>query len=483
MSQQPSTSSIQQDRTPLVDYQDESDNNSNIEGYEAEGTPMEEDREEQEVTNHGPNREIRSTSTVRSPGSLFSDYADPKAVMENIIHHYKVKLDRLLVQYNRALPSAGSEMLQSRQADIIKTQKTLFQFRAAYKQEYVDGQDQGNTTARSTDRMTAKDVPLFQVVGSIVKNNKKDVFESVDHFLLQFKKVIEANTGGKIDKHWSKWLPLAFPHEHDHWYEQKLAGRNYGWSKVCKIIKKRFQSSDLKMSKATEAYTMTMNKGETVADYGTRFLNVCRDGGLKDNEGLALRFLGSMDEHIQENVKIAWSGRYGTRMPRTVEEVLRVANAVSLNERSRRQDDNVGPSNQRRRHNNNGGSQGFQGSKKNWCPHHKKYVSHKPQECHLHIEKVNSSLSSVAENRFKRGECVHCGAKWTKEHRCEEYRNAQKKKREGKQNVSLNAISTPTPNNSDTANQSEQMEVSHPGDTVLEELLAEEYDELEAFAA
>ena len=75
-------------------------------------------------------------------------------------------------------------MFQSRQVDIIKTEKTLFQFRAAYKQEYENGQDQGNTMARFTDRMTAKDVPLFQVVGSVVKNNKKDVFKSVDHFLL-----------------------------------------------------------------------------------------------------------------------------------------------------------------------------------------------------------------------------------------------------------------------------------------------------------
>ena len=55
--------------------------------------------------------------------------------------------------------------------------------------------------ARSTDCMTAKDVPLFQVVGSFMKNNKEDVFESVDHFLLQLKKVVEANTGSKIDKH------------------------------------------------------------------------------------------------------------------------------------------------------------------------------------------------------------------------------------------------------------------------------------------
>ena len=151
MSQQPSTSKVQQDRTPLVNYQDEVDDDSNIQEYEelvrsseeeVEGTPIEEDMEKQEVNNNVSNIQEKYTSTVRSPGSLFSDYADPKAVMENIIHHYKVKLDRLLVQYNWALPSAGTEMLQSRQADIIKTQKTLFQFRAAYKQEHENGQDQ-----------------------------------------------------------------------------------------------------------------------------------------------------------------------------------------------------------------------------------------------------------------------------------------------------------------------------------------------------
>ena len=110
---------------------------------------------------------------------------------------------------------------------------------------------------------------------------------------------------------------------------------------------------------------MTMNKGETVTDYSTRFINVCHNGGLKDNEGLALWFLGSIDEHIQEYVKIAWSGRYGIRMPHMVEEVLRVVNAVLLNKRSRRYENNVGSSSQRRRHNNSGGSQDFQGSRKN----------------------------------------------------------------------------------------------------------------------
>ena len=55
---------------------------------------------------------------------------------------------------------------------------------------------------------------------------------------------------------------------------------------------------------------------------------------------------------------------------------------------------------------------------------------HKPKDCHLQIEKVNSSLSIVAETRFKRGECVHCGVKWNKDHRCQEYCEAQQKKRE-----------------------------------------------------
>ncbi|KAI9254432.1 hypothetical protein BDA99DRAFT_562542 [Phascolomyces articulosus] len=229
-------------------------------------------------------------SSAITPGSIFSEYANPKAMMENIIHHYKVKLERLIKQYNRVLSSASPEMLKERQQDIINTQKTLCAFHTSYYQEYSpESQTKSKAGNKNTDRMTAKDVPLFQVTGITIKDNNKEVFKSVDHFLRRFKKIVEANTSDKIDKQWSKWLPLAFPYDLDHWYDQKLAKNDkYSWSKVCKVMKKRFQSVDLCMEKATEAYTITMNKGETVADYGTHFLNTCRDGGVKDEPGLAL---------------------------------------------------------------------------------------------------------------------------------------------------------------------------------------------------
>ena len=99
---------------------------------------------------------------------------------------------------------------------------------------------------------------------------------------------------------------------------------------------------------------MTMNHRESIAEYGTHFQNVCREGGLKDDEGLALRFLGSLDEHIQENVKIAWNARNGQQLPSSVEEVLQVADAVTLKRKFRYSKEGASPSQRRK----NNGEQG-----------------------------------------------------------------------------------------------------------------------------
>ena len=60
-------------------------------------------------------------------GSMASDYADPKWALESIKKHYENKLRKLIIQYNQALPEAPMDILKARQADIIKTQKTLHQ--------------------------------------------------------------------------------------------------------------------------------------------------------------------------------------------------------------------------------------------------------------------------------------------------------------------------------------------------------------------
>ncbi|KAI9246297.1 hypothetical protein BDA99DRAFT_565625 [Phascolomyces articulosus] len=123
-----------QNRAPLVDYQDESDaaspQSQNYEEFHNSGDEdqiMEEaqsDAETASVSSHSQasnhtvdsKKSNQSWTTARSsaitPGSIFSEYANLKAMMENIIHHYKVELERLIKQYNCVLSSASPEILK-----------------------------------------------------------------------------------------------------------------------------------------------------------------------------------------------------------------------------------------------------------------------------------------------------------------------------------------------------------------------------------
>lgn len=219
---------------------------------------------------------------------------DPKKDAKEIVDHYQAKLNKLVSQYNMALKKDGStETLKKLQTDIAYTRKTLEQFKETYDKTYGSSTSSGNTTVSSntietktTDRMTAKDVPRFQLTTSSLKDPKHTVFESVEHFLSHFKKIVEVNTNSPINQQWAKWLPIAFPYHLDYWYESKLEGRNYSWRKVCKVVRKRFKATDTELAKATEVYTMTMKSGESISDYGDRFHNAAREGNLQNDQGL-----------------------------------------------------------------------------------------------------------------------------------------------------------------------------------------------------
>ncbi|KAI7861207.1 hypothetical protein K492DRAFT_202428 [Lichtheimia hyalospora FSU 10163] len=257
----------------------------------------------------------------------------------DIIAHYKAKLDKLVNQFKEVLDTATAEQLQGRQADIANTQKTLDSFRYTYEKEYGEKsepssskkpKESGNTTPKVVDKMSAKDVPLFQVTGFTITDSKKEIFPTASRYLDHFEKILNATTSG-CKKTWKKWLPLAVPHDLDHWFNRKVFHRKgITWTEARKVIQKRFTAIDQQMHKAREAYTMMQLPGESVADYGIRFMNTARDGGLKDNGNLALQFLTSLQARIQENVQVAWTGKRGTRQPKKVSDILRVANSVSV---------------------------------------------------------------------------------------------------------------------------------------------------------
>ncbi|CDH60655.1 predicted protein [Lichtheimia corymbifera JMRC:FSU:9682] len=192
-----------------------------------------------------------------------------KQELEKIIKHYKDKLDKLLCQFTEVLNTASTKQIQERQADIARTQKALDSFRYTYEREYGEKlkpakkekdadktKEGGNTTTKVNDRMSAKEVPLFQIAGFSVFDSSKEVYPTAEHFLNRFEKILNANTIG-CKKTWKRWLPLAVPHDLDHWFKEKVfARKGMTWDRACKVILKRFTAADQQMHKAKEAYTM-----------------------------------------------------------------------------------------------------------------------------------------------------------------------------------------------------------------------------------
>ncbi|CDS08349.1 hypothetical protein LRAMOSA02297 [Lichtheimia ramosa] len=122
-----------------------------------------------------------------------------KKGLKDIIKHYKTKLDKLVIQFGEVMHTASSEQIQARQADIANVQKTLDAFRYTYQQEYGEKpkpakkekvskktKDSGNITNKAQDKMSAKDVLLFQIAGFTIYDSSKEVFPTVDHYLNRF---------------------------------------------------------------------------------------------------------------------------------------------------------------------------------------------------------------------------------------------------------------------------------------------------------
>ena len=402
-----------------------------------------------------------------------------KKGLENIIERYKHKLDKLIIQFGEVMDTASTEQVQLRQAEIANVQKTLDAFRYTYQREYGEklkpaekekeskkAKDSGNTTDKVQDKMSAKEVPLFQIAGFTICDSSKEVYPTMDHYLNRFEKILNANTIG-CKQTWRRWLPLAVPHDLDHWFKHKVfARKDVNWDKACKIIRKRFTAIDQQMLKARETYTMMQLPGESVADYGTRFMNTARAGGLKDNQNLAISFMSSLQESIQDNVQVAWNGKRGTRKPKRVNEILKVANSLTAYKR-KRHDEEANSSN-----------------KKYWCPYHKKQVRHKPDDCTLAKPKEHKAKSK-SESLYDKGLCIYCGKKWDKDHRCEEYRIAKKQKREAKHDKKLNALAShsdqagksadtdPVATTTDTKESTDMDQDTHPAEDVGDEVLSD----------
>lgn len=138
--------------------------------------------------------------------------------------------------------------------------------------------------------LSVRDIPLFQLRHSHVWDEKKDVFETCEHFLRRFERILEADGVVDIDKEWERWLPLAMHDTHDAWYERDMAGKGYDWKTACNVLTHRFEPFAYRWSMAKETYQMQMQAHETFQGYLDRFLSTARKARVQDGQGLSFKF-------------------------------------------------------------------------------------------------------------------------------------------------------------------------------------------------
>ncbi|KAJ8652101.1 hypothetical protein O0I10_012291 [Lichtheimia ornata] len=84
--------------------------------------------------------------------------------------------------------------------------------------------------------------------------------------------------------------------------------------------------------KAMEVFKCAMRDGETTQRYGTRYQNLVIDAGLTNCDVLAMLFLLSLPEDVQERVLMSFYARPGNedRLPDNLEEVIKLADSITI---------------------------------------------------------------------------------------------------------------------------------------------------------
>ncbi|KAF7720449.1 hypothetical protein EC973_008601 [Apophysomyces ossiformis] len=216
-----------------------------------------------------------SIKQINLHGTASSTHADPEANLHSIVNHYQSKYNALIAHYQEVLTSTGPDLLKTLLSDIQNTKAVLQQFHTLLDDERSTSGTGSvvqavHSASKVSPRISYRDIPVFQVHGSQVWRPKQEVFDSIEHFLHTFQKVLKA-MDVDLDQDWEKWLDVAIHHDYNPWFELNLANHNYTWKQAHKIFQQWFESPDRMIAMATEAYTMLICKNETVMDYGTRF--------------------------------------------------------------------------------------------------------------------------------------------------------------------------------------------------------------------
>ncbi|CDH61439.1 hypothetical protein RO3G_15169 [Lichtheimia corymbifera JMRC:FSU:9682] len=364
-------------------------------------------------TNEDGPTPMEGVESTGSAGALASKHVNPLVLARNALKDYEKRLEGLLIQEARL---GAEEPVPKDKLVEIKGQMDDLLVEIERKQKTIALLAPADNNSQRKSKILKHHVPRFVVKGVNETPDDKHVFPNVDAFLLDIKKLLRSQSYD-LNTEWDEVLHCAFPADQEKWYNDTLEGKKLNWSEVCQRVRARFVSRDNKARKAMEVFKCAMRDGETTQRYGTRYQNLVTDAGLTNCDVLAMLFLLSLPEDIQERVLMSFYARPGNedRLPDNLEEVIKLADSISIT--------------RKRTHNDAGGSSS-----------HKKNKSSKKDDqgdifC-IHCDKMGYHVSDKCRKLDKPivgPKCYYAHHTYTSGHGCRASREEKAKLRaEGK---------------------------------------------------
>ena len=175
-------------------------------------------------------------------------------------------------------------------------------------------------------RLNRQDLPKFQLKSS---NNKyfpkEEAYESVNHFLRSFEKVI-SSSGEEIEGIWKRYIPLTLHFDLDTWLKNELLLCE-SWSGAVALFNKKFgNNAVIKLQSRRQVFNAAMKIGETTDEYTARFNKAATEAGYKaDNLTIGDAFLMGFPLDWQTQINTLLHCTYTDREHWRVEEIYTAA--------------------------------------------------------------------------------------------------------------------------------------------------------------
>ncbi|KAL0073341.1 hypothetical protein F4703DRAFT_1799754 [Phycomyces blakesleeanus] len=245
---------------------------------------------------------IYDDTIMEEPNQDIKKQAKTKLVQ--LIDSAKIKLCMLMVRLNQeSMNNPDSQVLKSIQREMDVTNALL----DSLQQYQQCNMFQDPKVPPDGISISFCNIPKFQIIGNNVRNPKEPVYD------LQARPIsIQHEKFGC-----QCLLTMIMTH-----------GKDISWNDMKDIITKKFDSFNRQLEMGSLVFTMTMGPNESILNYGIKFQKACREGGVKENTNLAMRFMSSLTPELSSNVKLAWFAQY-SEMSQMIEQESTFARNIS----------------------------------------------------------------------------------------------------------------------------------------------------------